>query len=154
MAGRSDSSAKGVILLKTERELKLEWLNRSKPLRLRLIGLRAERQERLSRADYAGIGYGERSVGKGGNGMEGKYLALVETEAELDAVQRELDRLEAEIREAIEQVHRPIYQTYLRMRFLAYKTERQIAEETGYSLESVKGYIHRGAIDSIKLHTK
>jgi hypothetical protein len=140
--------------MKTEREIKLEWLNRSRPLRLRLIGLRAERQERLSRADYAGIGYGEHSGAKGGNGMEGKYLALVETEAELDSVQRELDRVEAEIREAIEQVHRPIYQTYLRMRFLAYKTERQISEETGYSLESVKGYIHRGAIDSIKLHTK
>lgn len=139
--------------MKTEREIKLEWLSRSKPLRLRLIGLRAERQERLSRADYAGISHSD-AHGGSGNGTEGKYLALVETEAELSAVQQELDRVESEIRAAIEQVHRPIYQTYLRMRFLAYKTERQISEETGYSLEYVKGYIHRGAIDSIKLHTK
>jgi hypothetical protein len=140
--------------MKTEREIKLEWLDRSKPLRLRLIGLLAERQERLSRADYAGIGYGERSGGKGGNGMEGKYLALVETEAELDAVQRELDRVEAEIREAIEQVHNPVYQTYLRMRFLAYKSESQIAAETGYSRESIDGHIRRKSIDAVKLNGK
>lgn len=137
--------------MKTEREIKLEWLSRSKPLRLRLIGLRAERQERLSRADYAGIGYGERSGGKGGNGMEGKYLALVETEAELDSVQRELDRVEAEIREAIEQVQNPLYQMYLRMRFLAYKTERQIAGETGYKFKYIDTHIRPKAIDSVKM---
>ena len=140
--------------MKTEREMKLEWLNRSKPLRLRLIGLRAERQERLSRADYAGIGYGERSSGKGGNGMEGKYLALVETEAELDSTQRELDRVEAEIREAIEQVQNPIYQAYLRMRFLAYKSERQIAAETNYSLPYINGTVRKKAVDSIKIPSK
>lgn len=140
--------------MKTERELKLEWLSRSKPLRLRLIGLRAERQERLSRADYAGIGYGERFGGKGGNGMEGKYLALVETEAELDAVQRELDRVEAEIREAIEQVQNPIYQAYLRMRFLAYKSERQIAAETNYSLPYINGTVRKKAVDSVKIPSK
>lgn len=139
--------------MKTEREIKIEWLSRSKPLRLRLIGLRAEHMERLSRADYGGIAHCD-ARGGGGNGTERKYIALAETEAELLTVRQELDRVEAEIRAAIEQVHRPIYQTYLRMRFLAYKTERQISEETGYSLESVKGYIHRGAIDSIKLHTK
>ncbi|MBQ1792996.1 MAG: hypothetical protein II008_22700 [Oscillospiraceae bacterium] len=137
--------------MKTERELKLEWLNRSKPLRLRLIGLRAERQERLSRADYAGIGYGERSSGNGGNGMEGKYLALVETEAELDAVQKELDRVEAEIRAAIEHVQNPLYQMYLRMRFLAYKTERQISEETGYKFKYIDTHIRPKAIDSVKM---
>lgn len=109
--------------------------------------------ERLSRADYGGIAHCD-ARGGGGNGTERKYIALAETEADLLTVRQELDRVEAEIRAAIEQVHRPIYQTYLRMRFLAYKTERQISEETGYSLESVKGYIHRGAIDSIKLHTK
>lgn len=140
--------------MKTERELKLEWLSRSKPLRLRLIGLRAERQERLSRADYAGIGYGERSGGKGWNGMEGKYLALVETEAELDAVQRELDRVEAEIREAIEQVQNPIYQAYLRMRFLAYKSERQIAVEINYSLPYINGTVRKKAVDSVKIPSK
>lgn len=139
--------------MKSEREIKIEWLSRSKPLRLRLIGLRAEHMERLSRADYGGIAHCD-ARGGGGNGTERKYIALAETEAELLTVRQELDRVEAEIRAAIEQVHRPIYQTYLRMRFLAYKTERQISEETGYSLESVKGYIHRGAIDSIKLHTK
>lgn len=64
--------------MRTERELKVEWLSRSKPLRLRLIGLRAERAERLSRADYAGISSGER-CGRSGNGTEGKYIALVET---------------------------------------------------------------------------
>lgn len=139
--------------MKSEREIKIEWLSRSKPLRLRLIGLRAEHMERLSRADYGGIAHCD-ARGGGGNGTERKYIALAETEAELLTVRQELDRVEAEIRAAIEQVHRPIYQTYLRMRFLAYKTERQISEETGYSLESVKGYIHRGAIDNIKLHTK
>lgn len=139
--------------MKSEREIKIEWLSRSKPLRLRLIGLRAEHMERLSRADYGGISHSD-AHGGSGNGTERKYIALAETEAELLTVRQELDRVEAEIRAAIEQVHRPIYQTYLRMRFLAYKTERQISEETGYSLESVKGYIHRGAIDSIKLHTK
>lgn len=140
--------------MKTEREIKLEWLSRSKPLRLRLISLKAERQERLSRADYAGIGYGERSGGKGGNGMEGKYLALIETEAELDSVQRELDRVEAEIREAIEQVKNPIYQAYLRMRFLAYKSERQIASETNYSLPYINGTVRKKAIDSVKIPLK
>ena len=139
--------------MNTERELKLEWLSRSKPLRLRLIGLKAERQERLSRADYAGISNND-ARGGGGNGTEGKYLALAETEAELNAVQKELDRVEAEIRAAIEQVRNPIYQAYLRMRFLAYKSERQIAVETGYSKASIDGHIRRKAIDAVKLNGK
>ena len=57
---------------------------------------------------------------------------------------------EAEIRAAIEQVHRPLFQTYLRMRFLGYRTEPQIAAETGYSLEHIHGYIRRGALDSVQ----
>ena len=105
---------------------------------MRLIGLRAERAERLSRADYAGISNGER-CGRSGNATEGKYIALVETEAELRAVQQELDEVEAEIREVIERVRNPLYQTYLRMRFLAYKSEYQIAKELNYTYE----YIHK-----------
>ena len=136
--------------MKTERELKLDWLNRSKPLRLRLIGLRAERAERLSRADYAGISHGD-AHGGSGNGTEEKYLALVETEAEILAVQKELDRVEAEIRTAIEQVQSPICQTYLRMRFLAYKSERQIAAETGYNFRYIDNHIRPKAIDSVKM---
>lgn len=135
--------------MNTERELKLEWLSRSKPLRLRLIGLKAERQERLSRADYSGISHND-AHGGGGNGTEGKYLALAETEAELNAVQKELDRVEAEIRAAIEQVRNPIYQAYLRMRFLAYKSERQIAAELNYSFQYINGDVRKKAIDSIK----
>lgn len=135
--------------MKTERELKLEWLSRSRPLRLRLIGLKAERQERLSRADYAGISYSD-THGGSGNGTEGKYLALVETEAELNAVQQELDRVEAEIRAAIEQVQNPLYQMYLRMRFLAYKSERQIASEINYSFQYINGDVRKKAIDSVK----
>ncbi len=136
--------------MKNERELKLEWLSRSKPLRLRLIGLRAERAERLSRADYGGISYGER-CGHSGNGTELKYAALAETDAELNAVQKELDSVEAEIRAAIEEVQNPLYQMYLRMRFLAYKTERQIAEETGYKFKYIDTHIRQKAIDSVKI---
>lgn len=136
--------------MKTERELKLEWLSRGRPLRTRLVGLRAERQERLSRADYAGISYGG-SGGSIGNATEHRLDALAETEAEIREVEQELSRVEAEIRSAIGQVRRPIYQTYLRMRFLGYCTEPQIAEETGYSLEHIKGYIRRNSVDSIKL---
>ena len=139
--------------MKTEREIKLEWLSRSKPLRLRLISLKAERQERLSRADYAGISHSD-AHGGSGNGTEGKYLALVETEAELNAVQRELDRVEAEIRAAIERVQNPIYQAYLRMRFLAYKSERQIAAETNYSLPYINGTVRKKAVDSVKIPSK
>jgi hypothetical protein len=139
--------------MKAEREIKLEWLSRSKPLRLRLISLKAERQERLSRADYAGISHSD-AHGGSGNGTEGKYLALVETEAELNAVQRELDRVEAEIRAAIERVQNPIYQAYLRMRFLAYKSERQIAAETNYSLPYINGTVRKKAVDSVKIPSK
>lgn len=136
--------------MKTEREIKLEWLSRSKPLRMRLISLKAERQERLSRADYAGISHSD-AHGGSGNGTEGKYLALVETEAELNAVQRELDRVEAEIRAAIERVQNPIYQAYLRMRFLAYKSERQIAAETNYSSQYIGSVVRKKAIDSVNI---
>lgn len=136
--------------MKNERELKLEWLSRSKPLRLRLIGLRAERAERLSRADYGGISYGER-CGHSGNGTELKYAALAETDAELNAVQKELDSVEAEIRAAIEEVQNPLYQMYLRMRFLAYKTERQIAAETGYSFHYIDNVVRKKAIDFVKI---
>jgi hypothetical protein len=142
-----------VIALKSEREIKIEWLSRSKPLRLRLIGLRAEHMERLSRADYGGIAHCD-ARGGGCNGTERKYIALAETEAELLTVRQELDRVEAEIREAIEQVHNPVYQTYLRMRFLAYKSESQIAAETGYSRESIDGHIRRKSIDAVKLNGK
>lgn len=136
--------------MKTEREMKTEWLSRSRPLRLRLIGLRAEHLERLSRADYAGISNSDAHRG-GGNGTERKYLSLAETEAELMAVQTELDRVEAEIRAAIEQVHNPLYQTYLRMRFLAYKSERQIAKETGYEVTYIDSHVRKKAIDSVKM---
>jgi hypothetical protein len=139
--------------MKSEREMKVEWLSRSRPLRLRLIGLQAERAERLSRADYAGTAHSD-ARGSGGNGTERKYIALVETEAELLTVRKELDRVESEIREAIELVRNPVYQTYLRMRFLAYKSERQIAEETGYSIASIDGHIRRKSIDAIKINGK
>lgn len=139
--------------MKNERELKLEWLSRSKPLRLRLIGLRAERAERLSRADYGGISYGER-CGHSGNGTELKYAALAETDAEIAQVQKELDCIEAEIRAAVEQVQSPICQTYLRMRFLAYKSERQIAAETGYSFQYIDGIVRRKSFDAVKIPAK
>lgn len=141
--------------MKNERELKLEWLSRSKPLRLRLIGLRAERAERLSRADYGGISYGERCGHSGnGNGTELKYAALAETDAEIAQVQKELDCIEAEIRAAVEQVQSPICQTYLRMRFLAYKSERQIAAETGYSFQYIDGVVRRKSFDAVKIPAK
>lgn len=136
--------------MKTEREQKLEWLSRGRPLRTRLVGLRAERQERLSRADYAGISYGGSSGGSG-NSTERRLDALAETEAEIAEVEQELEQVEAEIRAAIEQIHTPIYQTYLRMRFLAYRTETEIARDTGYSIEHVDGYIRRKSIDAVKL---
>lgn len=140
-----------MISLKSGRELKIEWLSRSKPLRIRLIGLKAERTERLSRADYAGISYNGDRGGRSGNSTEHKYLALSETEAEITEVQKELDRVEAEIRAAISQVHNPIYQTYLRMRFLAYKSERQIASETGYSFHYIDNIVRPKAIDTVKI---
>ena len=136
--------------MKTERELKTEWLSRSKPLRLRLIGLMAEHMERLSRADYGWIAHCA-ARGGGGNGTERKYIALAEPEAELLTVRQELERVEAEIREAIEQVHNPLYQTYLRMRFLAYKSERQIAKETGYEVTYIDSHVRKKAIDSVKM---
>ena len=137
--------------MKSERELKAEWLSRSEPLRLRLIGLRAERMERLSRADYGGIRYGDRTGGRSGNGIEQKYAALAETDAEITELQRELDRIEAEIRAAIDEIKNPLYQTYLRMRFLAYKTERQIAFETNYSPGYIGSVVRKKSIDSVKI---
>lgn len=136
--------------MKTERRQKLEWLSRGRALRLHLIGLYAERQERLSRADYAGISYGG-SGGGNGNATERKFDALAETEAEIAEVERELGRVEAEIRAAIEQIHTPICQTYLRMRFLAYKSERQIARETNYSFYYIDNVIRTKSIDAVRI---
>jgi hypothetical protein len=139
--------------MKEERQEKIAWLERGKFLHLRLIGLRAEYHERLSRSDYAGI---PMSDAKGGsdNGTERKFLSLAETEQELNNVWNELERVEAEIREAIGQVSDPLCQTYLRMRFLAYRSERQIAKEINYSLDHVRGKVHRNAIDMLKINTK
>ena len=106
----------------TDREIKTQWLGRGRPLRLRLIGLYAERAERRSRAEYAGIRY-DGTGGTSGNATERRLDALAVTEAEIQAVERELAVVEAEISAAIEQVHRPLFQTYLRMRFLGYRTE-------------------------------
>ena len=140
--------------MKTEREQKLEWLSRGRALRLHLIGLYAERQERLSRAEYAGVRFEGNHTAPHGNAAERRLEALETVEDEIRETELALERVEEEVREEICQVHRPVYQTYLRMRFLAYKSEPQIAKEIGYSLDSVKGYIHRGAIDSVQLHTK
>ena len=52
------------------------------------------------------------------------------------------------------QVHRPLFQTYLRMRFLGYQSETTIAKETGYSIEHIDGYIRRCAIDAVKINGK
>ena len=137
--------------MKSEREIKLEWLSRGKPLRLKLIGLYAERMERVSRAEYAGISYGEHSGRGSTNGTESKLAAIEAVDAEIAAIEAEQKRIEAEIRAVIEQVRTPIYQTYLRMRFLAYKTEPQIAAETGYSFHYIDNVVRKKAIDAVKI---
>lgn len=139
--------------MKEERQEKIVWLERGKNLHLRLIGLRAEYYERLSRSDYAGPAMSN-TKGGSGNGTERKFLSLAEAERELISVQNELDRVEMEIREAVGQVENPLYQTYLRMRFLSYRTNEQIAKEINYSPEHIRGKIHRNAIDALKINTK
>lgn len=134
-----------------DREQKLLWLSRGRNLRTKLIGLYAERQERVSRAEYAGISYDSISGQHSGNSTEQKITAISEIDDEIKNTEHELTAIESEIREAIAQVHRPLYQTYLRMRFLGYKTESQIAQETKYSLEYIKGHVHRKSIDSLKM---
>lgn len=139
--------------MKEKRQEKIAWLERGKNLYLRLIGLRAEYYERLSRSDYAGLPMNDMKGGSG-NGTERKFLSLAEAERELNSVQNELNRVEMEIREAIGQVENPLYQTYLRMRFLAYRTNQQIAKAINYSPEHIRGKIHRNAIDALKINTK
>lgn len=135
-----------------DREQKLLWLSRGRNLRTKLIGLYAERQERVSRAEYAGIAYDRLSGQASGNATEAKLLSVQEINDEIRNAEQELSVIESQIREAITQVHRPLYQTYLRMRFLGYKTEAQIAEETKYSLEHIRGYVRKKSIDSIKIN--
>jgi hypothetical protein len=135
-----------------DREQKLVWLSRGRNLRTKLIGLYAERQERVSRAEYAGIAYDRISGQSSGNGTEAKLLSVQEINEEIRNTEQELSVIESQIREAIAQVHRPLYQTYLRMRFLGYKTESQIAQETKYSLEHIRGYVRKNAVDSIKIN--
>lgn len=137
--------------MKSERELKVEWLSRSKPLRLQLISLKAVRLERLSRADYGGITYGERNGHGSGNSTETKYAAIAETDAEITEVERELLKIESEIGSAIDAVPSPVCQAYLRMRFLAYSSERKIADELGYSLHYIDNVVRKKAIDSVKI---
>ena len=60
----------------TDREIKTQWLGRGRPLRLRLIGLYAERAERRSRAEYAGIRY-DGTSGASGNATERRLDANV-----------------------------------------------------------------------------
>lgn len=133
---------------KEEREQKVKWLNAGKWLRLTLIGLYAERQEKRSRAEYGGISYD--NIGQSGNGTQRKFDDLAEIEANIRETEQELIRVEAEIRAAISEVRNPVYQTYLRMRFLAYMSEPQIAMETGYAIDSVHGYIRKNSLDCIK----
>lgn len=137
--------------MRTERELKVEWLSRSKLLRLRLISLKAVRLERLSRADYGGINYGERNGHGGGNSTEMKYAAISEIDAEITEIEREMSRIESEIAEVIDKVRNPKYQAYLRMRFLAYKTEQQIAVETNYTYGYINGTIRKKSLDAVKI---
>lgn len=137
--------------MNSEREAKTKWLSRGKPLRMRLIGLRAEHLERLSRADYTSIGRGNGHGRSNQNTTESKYIAIVETEAEMLIAQKELNKIESEVRDAIEQVKNPVYQTYLRMRFLAYQPERQIAAKMGYSFTYVDSHIRKKAIDAVKM---
>lgn len=133
-----------------ERDKKLEWLNRGKPIRIDLIGLRAEREEQRSRAEYSGISYDRIPGGGSSNSTQEKLDRLAEIEQEIRTRERELEQVETEIRAAISEIRNPVYRTYLRMRFLSYKTEPQIAKETNYSIESVNGYIRRNSLDCIK----
>lgn len=134
----------------TDREAKLIWLNRGRTIRTKLIGLYAERQERMARAEYAGISYGI-SGQHSGNATERKILSVAEIEDEIRVTERELAQAESEIRQAIAEVHRPIYQTYLRMRFLGYKSERQIADETHYSVRYIQNHIRKESLDCVKM---
>lgn len=136
----------------TDREQKLQWLSRGRYLRTKLIGLYAERQERISRAEYAGISYDSISGHSSGNTTEIKITAITEIEEEIQSIEQELSETESEIRQAISAVHCPLYQTYLRMRFLGYKTERQIAQETKYSIAHIQNYVRKKSIDSLKIN--
>lgn len=133
----------------TDRETKLLWLNRGRTIRTKLIGLYAERQERIARAEYSGISYST-SRQHSGNASERKILSVAEIEDEIKVTESELEQVESEIRQAIAEVHRPIYQTYLRMRFLGYKSERQIANETNYSLHYIQNHIRKESLDCVK----
>lgn len=135
-----------------DREQKLVWLSRGRNLRTKLIGLYAERQERVSRAEYAGIAYESISGQHSGNSTERKISAVTEIDDEIRNAEQELTAIESEIRRAIALVHRPLYQTYLRMRFLGYKTEAQIAQETKYSLAHIQNYVRKNSIDSVKIN--
>ena len=134
----------------TDREQKLTWLSRGRPLRLRLIGLYAERQERLSRAEYAGIRF-DGSPSHGGNGTERKLAALEDVDAEIAETEAALQTVEGEVRAAIERVEVPIYQTYLRMRFLGYQSEREIAAATKYSFTYIDNHVRKRALDAVKM---
>lgn len=136
----------------TDREQKLQWLSRGRYIRTKLIGLYAERQERISRAEYAGISYDANSGQHSGNATEIKITAITEIEEEIQIAEQELSETESEIRQAIALVHCPLYQTYLRMRFLGYKTERQIAQETKYSISHIQNYVRKKSIDSLKIN--
>lgn len=137
--------------MKTEREQKLEWLSRGRPLRLKLIGLYAERRERISRAEYAGISYDGMRGQSSGNGTERKLAAIEEIDEEISAAESELSQVEGEIREEIERIRQPIYQAYLRMRFLGYTPERKIAEETGYAMSYIGSVVRKKSIDAVKI---
>ena len=137
--------------MKTEREQKLEWLSRGRALRLHLIGLYAERQERLSRAEYAGVRFEGNHTTPHGNAAERRLEALETVEEEIRETELALERVEEEVRTAIAEIHTPIYQTYLRMRFLGYPSEREIAAQTKYSLQYIDSHVRKKAVDAIRM---
>ena len=85
--------------------------------------------------------------------MEDIIVKMVDLENEINADIDSLVDLKAEMVSVIKNVRNPELQTLLELRYLCFRTWEQIADELGYSIESIYR-LHREALKNIKMPRK
>lgn len=129
-----------------------EWLNRGWKITAEIKELEQEREKAFAQATGTTVSTeGERVQGGPlGNASEEKMVRYSEYSQKLDEAIERLDKVKAEILEAIETLEKSTYRTVLIKRYLRFQKWEQIALDMNYSYMQITR-IHGKALKALRL---
>ena len=131
---------------------KKEWLNRAWRLELETRALEQEKDRAFGRACAAtGQTMDDRVQTSKSNGSESKFVSYADYSMFLDKKIDQLYEIKKEVLDAIAKVDNPVYRALLTDRYINFKKWEQIAVDIGYDYYHTRKFLHRKAIQAIKI---